>query len=319
MQDYCTLYNDWLDTQTYFWVETLVSSSSEQQWANTVTVEATDSVADSLAEKVVVCKATRAYAHAMKKPLASVKVEEVAKSSLGIKGYAELYANMPQDIHASFPKMDGSNNPSFTKTGNAAVADGKAKRARKQAGDQQGAGSEPGQDQAPDPTEPNPKKSKKDQTGPKKEKEVKEFLAMEQSSDVAIGRVMAEMSKNPDGWTWATDLIATYKKYRTEVLKLYCDVEGFQSLKVAALSSKESAKLKKELGDSYVGKLVEFITLAGPQIQKMAEAAFAIEKMASAKLQATENMKSSAAKPKAKAKGKNGLRRSASSKSLPSV
>ena len=40
-------------------------------------------------------------------------------------------------------------------------------------------------------------KTKKDQTGPKKEKEVKEFLAMEQSSDVAIGRVMAEKAKNP--------------------------------------------------------------------------------------------------------------------------
>ena len=131
---------------------------------------------------------------------------------------------------------------------------------------------------------------------------------------------MAEMGKNPEGWSWASDLIATYKKYRTEVLKLYCDVEGFQSLKVAALSTKESAKLKKEFGDGYVGKLVEFITLAGPQIQKMAESAFAIENMASAKLQAAESLKSGSAKPKAKQnKGKGALKRTASARSLPSV
>ena len=40
MQEFCTLYNDWLDATTYFWVETLISSTNEQQWTNTVTVEA---------------------------------------------------------------------------------------------------------------------------------------------------------------------------------------------------------------------------------------------------------------------------------------
>ena len=287
-----------------------------------MTIETTDTVPNSLAEKVVTCKAIRAYAHAMKKPLASVSQEDVAKSKLGIKGYAELYATMPDEIQSSFPKMDGSNNQAFAKTGQDAVSEARAKKkARKQAAEEQGVGGEPGRpDSTPNPEPATKKTTKKDQTGPKKEKEVKEFLAMEQSSDVAIGRVMAEMGKNPEGWSWASDLIATYKKYRTEVLKLYCDVEGFQSLKVAALSTKESAKLKKEFGDGYVGKLVEFITLAGPQIQKMAEAAFAIENMASAKLQAAESLKSGSAKPKAKQnKGKGALKRTASARSLPSV
>ena len=80
-----------------------------------MTSETTDTVPNSLAEKVVTCKAIRAYAHAMKKPLASVSQEDVAKSKLGIKGYAELYATMPDEIQSSFPQMDGSNNQAFAR------------------------------------------------------------------------------------------------------------------------------------------------------------------------------------------------------------
>ncbi|CAE7311876.1 unnamed protein product, partial [Symbiodinium sp. CCMP2592] len=246
--EFCTLYNDWLDAMTYFWVETLISSSNEQQWTNTVS------------EK------------------------DVAETTLGIKGYAELYKTMSPEAQANFPRKDGSNNAAFTKTGKDAVEAGRANKRTKQAAEEADGNGSPGPDGS---DTPNPKtKTKKDQTGPKKEKEVKEFLAMEQSSDVAIGRVMHEKAKNPDGWTWASDLLASYKNFRTEVLKLYCDNPDFQSLKVAALSPKESAKIKKEHGDGYVGKLVEFVTVLGPPITKMAEAAFQIEQMASAKLSA---------------------------------
>ncbi|CAE7556638.1 unnamed protein product [Symbiodinium microadriaticum] len=302
--------------KTYFWVETLICSTNEQQWTNTVTIEATEAVPNSLAEKVIVCKAMRAYAHSMKRPLGSVTEQEVAETKLGIKGYAELYATVAE--HIGTPKMDGSNNPPFPSTGNSAVTEGKTKknkRAKQQEDDQQPAGDDDKENSNPDPT---PKKPRKDQTGPRKEKEVKELLAMEQSSDVSMGRIMSEFGKNPADWSWAKELIADYKTYRTEVLRLYADVAGFQSLKVAALSPKESAKVKKEWGEGYVGKLVEFVTVAGPQIQKMAEAAFGIEKMAAAKNQAADFL---IAKPKAKAKGKSkaSLKRSASSKSLPSV
>ena len=297
-------------------METLICSTNEQQWTNTVTIEATEAVPNSLAEKVIVCKAMRAYAHSMKRPLGSVTEQEVAETKLGIKGYAELYATVAE--HIGTPKMDGSNNPPFPSTGNSAVTEGKTKknkRAKQQEDDQQPAGDDDKENSNPDPT---PKKPRKDQTGPRKEKEVKELLAMEQSSDVSMGRIMSEFGKNPADWSWAKELIADYKTYRTEVLRLYADVAGFQSLKVAALSPKESAKVKKEWGEGYVGKLVEFVTVAGPQIQKMAEAAFGIEKMAAAKNQAADFL---SAKPKAKAKGKSkaSLKRSASSKSLPSV
>ncbi|CAE7393248.1 unnamed protein product, partial [Symbiodinium microadriaticum] len=316
-EEYCTLYNDWPDTQTYFWVETLISSTNEQQWTNTVTVEATEAVPNSLAEKVILRKAMRAYAHAMKKPLGSVTEKEVADTKLGLKGYAELYTTLAE--HIGTPKMDGSNNAPFAHTGMAAVTEGKAnknKRAKQQGmDDQQPAGDDEKENSSPDPT---PKKPRKDQTGPRKEKEVKELLAMEQSSDVSMGRIMSEFGKNPADWSWAKELIADYKAYRTEVLRLYCEVPGFQSLKGAALSPKDSAKVKKEWGEGYVGKLVEFVTVAGPQIQKMAEAAFGIEKMSAAKNQAADFLN---AKPKAMAKSKSkaALKRSASSKSLPSV
>ncbi|CAE7582776.1 unnamed protein product [Symbiodinium sp. CCMP2592] len=292
--EFCTLHNDWLDAMTYF-------------------LGGDVDFIEQRAAVVKVCQALRAYAHAMRKPLNQVSEKDVAETTLGIKGYAELYKTMSPEAQAKFPKNDGSNNAAFTKTGQDAVAAGK--RARKQAAEEADGNGSPGPDGS---DTPNPKtKTKKDQKGPKKEKEVKEFLAMEQSSDVAIGRVMAEKAKNPDGWTWASDLLASYKNFRTEVLKLYCDNPDFQSLKVAALSPKESAKIKKEHGDGYVGKLVEFVTVLGPPIAKMAEAAFQIEQMASAKLLAADALKS-ASKPKAKAKGK-GIKRTASTRSLPSV
>eukprot|EP00439_Symbiodinium_sp_Y106_P018851 s3705_g2.t1 len=186
-------------------------------------------------------------------------VQDVQKAIVNFACYHKLdvYSHLRVRLKG---KKDGSNNAAFSKTGNEAVAAGRAtKKAKMQA--EQAAEANPGPDNSE--TSSVKSKTKKDQTGPKKEKEVKEFLAMEQSSDVAIGRV------------------------------------------------------KKEHGDGYVGKLVEFVTVLGPPISKMAEAAFQIEQMANAKLQAADALKS-AGKPKAKAKGK-GIKRSASTKSLPSV
>ncbi|CAE7266924.1 unnamed protein product, partial [Symbiodinium sp. CCMP2456] len=313
LKEYCTQYNDWLGAETYFWVETLISSCNLQEWTNTVTVETTDTVSGSMAAKVTACKAMRAYAVHHNKQLQEVTEEAVASSSLGLKGWAELYDGMPQEAQKSFPKSDGSNNQPFEATGNTAVQ--KAKRA-KVAVDPAGAG-----DAVPPSTEDDKAggktKVKKDQTASKKEKEIKEFLAMEQSSDVTMSRVMGEIGRNAAGWSWATDLIGTYKQHRTQVLKLYCDNTEFQSLKIAALSPKESQKLKKEFGDSYVSKLVEFVTVLGPAIEQMSRCALQVQEMATAKDAASKN--ASASKPKAKAKSKSKLRRSNSTKSLASV
>ena len=292
-----------------------MTSSNTQEWTNTVTVESTDTISDSLAAKVVACKAMRAYANHHKKQLQEVSEDDVASSSLGLKGWAELYDGLPQEALKSFPKCDGSNNQPFKDTGDAAVQ--KAKRAKVAAAEVPATpdGLPPAQEE--DKSSSGKSKVKKDQTASRKEKEIKEFLAMEQSSDVAMSRVMGEMSKNADGWSWATDLIGTYKQYRTEVLKLYAANVEFQSLKIAALSPRESQKLKREFGESYVSKLVEFVTVLGPAIEKMSQCAFQVQEMASAKDAATKA--ASAPKPKAKAKSKGKLRRSASAKSLPSV
>ncbi|CAE7891290.1 unnamed protein product [Symbiodinium microadriaticum] len=315
LKEYCIQYNDWLGAETFFWVEVLMTSSNTQEWTNTITVESTDTISDSLAAKVVACKAMRAYANHHKKQLQEVSEDDVASSSLGLKGWAELYDGLPQEALKSFPKCDGSNNQPFKDTGDAAVQ--KAKRAKVAAAEVPATtdGLPPAQEE--EKSSSGKSKAKKDQTASRKEKEIKEFLAMEQSSDVAMSRVMGEMSKNADGWSWATDLIGTYKQYRTEVLKLYAATVEFQSLKIAALSPRESQKLKKEFGESYVSKLVEFVTVLGPAIEKMSQCAFQVQEMASAKDAATKA--ASAPKPKAKAKSKSKLRRSASAKSLPSV
>ena len=88
-------------------------------------------------------------------------------------------------------------------------------------------------------------------------------------------------------------------------------------MKVAALSPKETAKLKKDLKDDYVGKLVEFIAKLGPRIASMAESSFQIRQMADAKRAASESLaKAKTPAPKAK-RGKGKTKRSGSAASLP--
>ena len=174
-------------------------------------------------------------------------------------------------------------------------------------------------------TEKDPKRARtlKDQTGPKKEREVRELLAMEQSSDNAMALIATAMQKDASWWSWATAAVQSYKNSRQEVLKLYCDEPFYQSLKVAALSPKETAKLKKQYADDYLSKLIQFTTFLGPKIQEMAEAAFQIESMAEAKKKAKETLdcqrSAGGGKPKAKAKSKakSRVKKGVSASSLP--
>ena len=305
MQEFCVLYNDWLQTKTYFWVELLITSSDISQWKNTVTITTTDSVEGSWGQKVEVAKAIRAFAASKRKKVAEVSEAMVAKTQLGIKGWAELYATCPDA--APKPGGDGTNAP--------APPPPKSNK-RKHDGD---AG-----DQVPVEGLANKQaKNSKERVGPKKEREVKELLAQEQSADNAMAWVASEMKRDPAWWSWARESVQSYKDRRTEVLQMYCDSAVFQNLKVAALSPAETSKLRKSLGDDYVPKLVEFCTSLGPRIQEMAESAFQVESMAKAKKGAKDILERqrSGQNPKAKPKGKGkakakGAKRASSQASL---
>ena len=108
-QEFCVLYNDWLQADTYFWVERLVTTSSAQEWANVVTVESKDTVHGSWTAKVEISRAIRAFAAAKGKKIQQVTEKMVAQSDLGIKGYASLYDSLP--AAAPKPGGDGTNAP----------------------------------------------------------------------------------------------------------------------------------------------------------------------------------------------------------------
>ena len=102
-------------------------------------------------------------------------------------------------------------------------------------------------------------------------------------------------------------------------LKLYADQPFFNAAKVAALSHKQTQKLRKDYGEDYVAKLCEFCTALGPKIVLMAE-----EQMANAKRSAVETLQRQRsgipAKPKAKSKAgsktKGGKKAQASAQSV---
>ena len=224
-------------------------------------------------------------------------------STEGLQYWASLYTETPEARPK--PTCDGTNGggvPPPRKRGSLPPA--QPKEADQQAGPAPVEGEDP-------PT----KKSRKagDGTSAKKEREVKELLAQEQASDNSMTVIAAGMTQDPSWWSWAKDVVATYRVHRTNVVTLYADNVFFQKMKVAALSPKELAKVKKDFRDDYVAKLCEFVTKLGPCIQKMAETSFQVENMAKAKRAASEEVqsqKNSKPKPKRKAAPK---RRSSSS------
>ena len=277
------------------------------EWKSTVTVEATEPMSGWSLE-VLKCKAMRAYACDKKLRLQDVSVAQVEKSKLGLKGYADLYEKLPGAQPK--PGPDGTNN---TPPPPAPVQN---KRRRGETNAEQMA-----REALPPPPEENSgerntKRGKRDQTQAKKEKEVKELLAMEQPADKAMSLICKEVQQDGPWWAWAKDAIQSYKQNRITIMQAYTDQAAFQQMKVAALSPKETQKLKKDLGEHYVSKLVEYTTVLGPLIQTMAEGAFQIQHMASAKRQAADELKKSTA-PKAKAKRKAAAKaKRASSKSF---
>ena len=100
------------------------------------------------------------------------------------------------------------------------------------------------------------------------------------------------------------------------MVTLYAENPFFQAMKVAALSAKEMAALKKQYKEEYVSKLVEFVTLLGPKIQAMAQASHQIQLMATAKRGA---MEASTQKAGPKSKARAGKKKAAIKKSPFSV
>ena len=287
---------------------------SEAAWVSTVTVSSQDAVPGSFAEKVEFSKAARVYAAETGTALAAVTMGMLNKTNLGMKGYAGNEAK---------PKVGGDG--TCTKP--------PARKGCSQASPSKPNGEStmvqpPGQpgkrdfdrfymDAPKDVKDPNDKIVKKPRKGGgensmgRKEKEVKELLAQEQASDIAMTAVAAGMTRDPAWWAWARESVNSYKAHRVQVVALYADEPFFTAVKVAALSPKETIKLRKDYKQDYIAKLCEFCTVLGPKILLMAEASFQIQQMADAKKAAAETLQKQRSgplnqkpKPKRKAKAK---------------
>ncbi|CAE7761137.1 unnamed protein product [Symbiodinium sp. CCMP2456] len=316
---------------TFLWVESLVSSSSETAWVNEVTVEQDSPIAGSWSEKAEFCRAARVFAVEQKIQVKDVTTAMLDKTALGIRGYAKLYDSTP----AAFPQPGGDGSagkqtspekPAPAPGAAKAKAKGKAKaskgtddpmgltdagKAATAATDEQD-GANPGDDQ---PASKKPKKGGGNPTG-KKEREVKDFLALEAESDNVMSKIAASMGADPSAWTWAKDFAQQYRTLRTEIVAMYADVEFFSQAKVAALSAKETAKLKKMYGMDYHSKLCQFCLQLGPKISSMSEVTSKIKSMSDAMAVVAAGTPSKSTSSKT---SKKGPKRQASTASLPSV
>ncbi|CAE7945740.1 unnamed protein product, partial [Symbiodinium necroappetens] len=94
-EEYCWSYNSWLKADTYLWVESLVSTTSQTEWVNKVTVQAQDNVDSSWANRLEYCKAVRVFAAESKVAIKDVTKDMLEGHELGIKGLAGLYESTP--------------------------------------------------------------------------------------------------------------------------------------------------------------------------------------------------------------------------------
>ena len=333
------MFNDWLKADTFLWVESLVSSASETAWMNEVTVESESPLSGSWAEKAEFCKAARVYAVEQKIQVKDVTTSMLGNSTLGIRGYAKLYESTP----AAYPQPGGDGSaskqispekpPAAAPAVAKAKAKGKAKAMKPGNGAEVPKGQNPlgvgfsamqealaasGDDGANNPDEgaaastKKPKKGGGNPTG-KKEREVKEFLALEAESDNVMSKIAASMTADPPAWTWAKDFAQQYRSLRTEILAMYADIEFFGQMKIAALSAKETSRLKKIYGLDYHSKLCEFCLQLGPKIVMMSECTSKIRSMSDAQATAISGTPSQASSQGSKKKGP---KRSASAASL---
>ncbi|CAE7376311.1 unnamed protein product [Symbiodinium microadriaticum] len=316
LKEFCWSYNDWLKADTYLWVESLVSTSCQTEWINKVTIQSQDNVASSWTEKLEYCKAVRVFAAENDVAIKDITQDMLEGHELGIKGLAALYSSTPKAQPQ--PGGDGTcSKPVLAAPAAAAPSAAKAKAKAKgkakgpSEGDAQGddpmQGSvstlPPADDEKNNNKKPKKTGGSKANTTTKKEKELKEFLAMETQSDHTMSSLTADMGKDPAAWSWARDFVEAYKGFRKDILQLYADNEFFRQAKVAALSSKETTRLRKAYPDGdYVAKLCEFACQLGPKIQGMYDCTVKIRQMADAHANAVAppkpSSKGSARKPK---------------------
>ena len=277
-------------------MEHLISTSNLQEWRSTGSLECTETIPGSWAEKVEVSKAIRCFAVETGARLVDVSEDDVRNSELGVQGYAALFEKTP----AALPKPGGDGS---------AAKGGKKRNTPEESGVAGGPGGE----------EPPAEEGNGGNLAGKKEKEVKELLAQEQSSDNTMSMITIEMGKgDAASWAWASGFVKNYKDCRMQVLQAYADNPFFQAMKVAVLSAKELQKVKKDYKDQYLSKLCDFVSMLGPKILAMAEASSQISLMSVAKANASLAGQPAAAKP-TKTKGPSKVKRAASAASISSV
>ena len=250
-------------------------------------------------------KAARAYSSETGTPIGNVDESMLEATDLGVAGWAHKFEALG-DMVKSKPGSDGCNKPISKRAAQKRAVEPQQQAAAGHEGSPGAQATGEGNGEGP----ANPKKAKTkggENLTNKKEKEMKELLAQEQASDIEMTKIAMDMSKRPQWWSWATEVVADYKRHRSNVLQLYSDHPFFVACKVAALSPRETAKLRKEHKDNYLPQLCDFCTTLGPP---MTEACFQLKEMAAAKHGATEALQTSKdsgkpkAKPKAKGKGK---------------
>ena len=198
-----------LKADTYFWVEQLVTST--QEWTQKVCVACKQAAPGSWEEKVRTCKAIRAYAYEKGCKVADVTAAQVEANSWGIEGYAKHFEVTPE----AHPRPGSTGARSAKRKGDSAPdgPDGsEASKPLTKNGPNKDT-SAPNEDSA-NKDEHATKKAKKDNTSARKEKEAKELLAQEQASDNSMTVTAAEITRNPQRWTWAKDAAATCRAGR---------------------------------------------------------------------------------------------------------
>lgn len=266
LQDAFVKWNSWTEAENYLLVEKLVSKTEQEEWKEMATMV---DKSDTYATQAYKCKAMRKYASYYGVPMESVKIEDVAKSPHGIRGWAEMSVIVPGVNDKDKDDASSAKTPK-PKGGAKAKAKAKAKALTDGVDDSAAAGEE---QSGGDPNEqPAPrrgsggKRVKKEMTTTQvNEGKSKEMMAQIQKSQQIMDKIAAYGDGIPSEWKWAKGFLQEYLDLSKD-MKSALENQGGEDLtefvdqlKLCMIDKSGLKTLKKNLGDTYGQLLTLFV------------------------------------------------------------
>ena len=258
-------FNVFLQAPCYLYIRKLVTSSSETEWKETV--EAHNSV-KVWSEKAKVCKARRHFAMCNGMKMEAVSESMVRESKEGIDTWAEVQV---------VAGVAGVAVPALPMSAASGKGKAKAKAQGKRVYQEVGAGTEDGEAVDRKVKVGTTKAASAANLVTKAEQEAKHTIALYTQVEMELENMQRAAATDPQTWSWAQHFLTEAAGLQQQIKAKEHSMGTFTGrFKAAALSAATMKQLRKEVGEQYLGKLMEY---SSSTKDKLAELSMVVERV----------------------------------------